>query len=142
MTIKQRPMKQCAGITLIELVVVVTIISILAAIAYPSYRAHVIKSNRAAAQSFMMELSSRQEQILLDRRQYVAAANNEAIGTAIRVSVPPEVSRYYDLSIEVFDETPPRYVINAQPKVGTIQASDSNLMLDSRGMRTPPELWK
>lgn len=39
-------MKRASGITLIELLVVVTIVAILAAIAYPSYRQQVLRSNR------------------------------------------------------------------------------------------------
>ena len=45
------------GFTLIELMIVVAIVAILAAIAYPSYREHVVKSRRATAQSCLLEMA-------------------------------------------------------------------------------------
>lgn len=43
------------GFTLIELMIAVAIISILAAVAYPSYIEHVVKSRRVAAVGCMLE---------------------------------------------------------------------------------------
>ena len=133
------------GFTLIEVMIVVVIVAILASIAYPSYRNQVIKGNRAAAQGYMMSLSSRQEQIMLDRRQYAAAASNAAIATTAGLpSVTSEVSKFYDLKIESPNPaTPalPSYLITATPIAGSMQASDGNLTLDSTGMKAPAAKW-
>lgn len=63
-------MKMQQGFSLIELMIAVAIAGILATIAYPSYTRYVTKSNRSAAESFIMTVSNKQEQYMLDARQY------------------------------------------------------------------------
>jgi type IV pilus assembly protein PilE len=143
--------KNSTGFTLIEVMITVVIVGILAAVAYPSYRSHVVKSNRAAAQSFLMTLSSREEQLMLDQRLYTAAADNAAVQAApINQAVPTEVSRYYAISVAAQNPgvggvpltTPPNYTITAAPTAGTMQASDGTMALDNAGNKTPASLWK
>src|SRR5688500_9870500 len=57
---------QSRGFTLIELMVTVAIVAILAAIAYPSYTNYIVRSNRSAAQGYMLELSNLEQRYLLD----------------------------------------------------------------------------
>lgn len=47
------------GMTLMELLVVITIIGLLAAIAYPSYRAQVRRSNRTEARVALEQTAER-----------------------------------------------------------------------------------
>jgi type IV pilus assembly protein PilE len=100
-----------SGFTLIELLIAMVIAGILAAVAYPSYIQHTVKARRAAAESFMLELASRQEQYLLDARRY--ADNNATLG----VSTPAEVASYYTVTVAADNaQTPPTHVVTATPR--------------------------
>jgi type IV pilus assembly protein PilE len=63
-----------AGVTLIELMVVMVIIAILTAIAIPSYRSHVIKTNRRAAESCLSEYAQFMERYYTTNLRYDGAA--------------------------------------------------------------------
>ena len=131
------------GFTLIELLIVIVIVAVLASIAYPSYRNQVIKGNRAAVQGFMMSLSSREEQIMLDSRAYKAAENHAALAAEGSGFIAPtsEVTKFYEVKIDVTNAAPPTYVITATPKAGGMQASDGFLTLNSLGVKSPAGKW-
>lgn len=65
-----------SGYSLIELLLVVTIVAALAAIALPSYRDNVLRSNRSVAQAGLMELVNRQTHFHLNNKTYTADLNN------------------------------------------------------------------
>lgn len=128
-------MKLQKGFTLIELFVTVAIIGILAAIAYPSYTRYVIKSNRSAAESFMLTVANKQEQYMLDARQY---ANDPGALTTLGLSLPSGVSGNYTFTVVANNAaTPPSYTITALP-AGTQANGDTtciNLTLDQTGLK-------
>ncbi len=120
-----------AGFTLVELLVTIAIVGILAAAAYPSYMRYVARGNRSAAQSFMLEVTSRQERYLLDGRQY--APDLPALG----MTVPDTVSPNYTVSITNVTAAPPGYVVQAAP-IGGQADNDANcgtLTIDSTGAK-------
>lgn len=104
-------MARQAGVTLVELMVTLAIVSILAAIAYPSYGGYVVKSNRSAVETFLFSVANKEEQYLLDARQY--AGTLETLGMA---TLPSTVSGNYTVSVTVDNSaTPPSYTIKATP---------------------------
>ena len=125
--------KLSRGFTLVELMIVVAIVGILASIAYPSYMEYMRKSNRAAAQSFMMDVAQRQQQYLMDARTYAGD-----LGT-LGVTVPAEVSKFYVVSIGAVGATPPTFTVTATA-TGS-QVKDGNLTLNQAGAKTPAEKW-
>jgi type IV pilus assembly protein PilE len=128
--------KMQIGLTLIELMIVIVIVSVLASIALPSYRQHVIRSHRTAAQAAMMDIASREQQFLLARRGYADKAALEASGFAI----PAEVADNYDWDVTI--NAPgafPTFLITFSAIGG--QAADGALTLDSQGNKQPAEKW-
>lgn len=124
------------GFTLIELMITVAVIGILSAVAYPSYLEHVRKAARAAAQSHMLTIASKEEQYILDARQYTVTLG--AGGLALTAS--PETAGRYTFSVALVAGPPPGFTISATA-IGN-QAVDGDLTLTSGGIKTPAAKWK
>jgi type IV pilus assembly protein PilE len=122
------------GFTLIELMVTVAIIGILAAVAYPAYTRYLVKSNRSAAEAYLMDVAQSETAYMADARSYATTL------AQLNLTTPKAVSDKYDISIAVTD-TPPGFTITASPKTGTNQAGDGDLTLNNAGTRTPNDKW-
>ena len=130
-------MKQSTGFTLVELMVTVAVIAILASIAYPSYTSQVAKSRRADAQQFMMQMDTRQKQILIEQRAYATtpdALNVSSEGFTCNSSRC--ANSFYNITFNPAVDntaTPPSYSLCAIPQGA--QASDGVLTLTSTGTK-------
>ncbi len=123
------------GFTLIELMVTVAIVAILAAIALPSYRQYIIRSNRVAAQAQMMNIANREEQYLLANRVYADKTTLQTNGYAL----PTEIGTNYDYDIVLGAGPVPRYTMTFTAKGA--QSTDGNLSLTNTGAKSPSGKW-
>ena len=123
--------KQTAGFSLLEILIVVVIVAILAAIAYPSYQQHVTRTNRAAAQQYLVEVSSLQHQFILDNRSY--ATTLAALGTAPATAIGDN----YSITVTGVDNSasPPTFTVQAVPKTGTTQEGSDTLTVNHLGQK-------
>lgn len=117
------------GFSLVELMIAVSIIGILAAIIIPSYGEFIVKSNRRAAQSYLLDLANRQRMYFLDRRTFAQTEGE------LGASAPDDVTRHYNVTINRQLGPPATFVITATA-VSSRQSSDGNLTVDHRGVKT------
>jgi type IV pilus assembly protein PilE len=125
-------MRKSSGFTLIELMIALVIVAILAAIAIPSYRQYVIRSNRRAAQASMVDIANREQQYFAANRAY---ADDAALGYVL----PTDVSENYTFDIALDAGPPPTFTITFTPQGG--QAGDGDLTLNSEGVKGPADKW-
>lgn len=127
-------MKRFLGFTLVELMIAVAVVAFLAAIALPSYQGQLRKSRRGTAQAFMMDISQRQQARFLDTRNYVTIDNNADVQAKLGLTVPADVSTYYNLDVDVTGP-PPGFTVFAVAKGTQDHNNDEDLQLRSGGYK-------
>jgi type IV pilus assembly protein PilE len=125
-----QPSQSLRGVTLIELMIVVAVVGILAAVAYPSYQNHVVKSFRASAKACVMEHAQFMERFYTTNLTYVGA--NPALGCR----VDGNLNQRYQIAVNNLGAA--TYTVAATP-IGTQLARDTlcgTLTLNQAGTRT------
>ncbi len=137
--------KASHGFSLIELMVVVIIIAILAAVGYPMYRNHVLKSRRADAKSALVQLTQLQENYYTNNNsQYATTFNDPNLkglnefeiidGTTLK-----SAEGYYLITLSGGNT----FTLTATPteKGGQNEDSCTQFTIDSVGRKLPDECW-
>jgi type IV pilus assembly protein PilE len=133
MKMKQR------GLTLIELVVVIMIVGILAAVAIPSYRQYVMRSQRADAKDALLALATQQEKHYLQCNAYAEVLDNATDCAAGEIQAA-DVSKngWYELEADAPNPAT-GFTVTARAINGENQWQDTecrSFTVDQAGVRT------
>lgn len=131
------------GFTLIELMIVVAIIGILSMVAFPSYEKYLIKGRRGAAQSFMTQIMSKEEEYFVNNRAYLAVSDGSTAGlTTLHLAAPSETDGFYTYAVLTLTSgslvvPTGGYLVVATRKTGSSQVKDDvgDLTLSSAGQK-------
>ncbi|QMU61941.1 MAG: prepilin-type N-terminal cleavage/methylation domain-containing protein [Gammaproteobacteria bacterium] len=122
--------RKSSGITLIELMIVIAIIGILASIGYPSYQAHITKTNRAVSTADLLELSQFMERLFSETGVY-----NPAPAVALPITQSPNDGSTAKYTIAATTRTATTYTLRATPTASQDDATCGSLTIDQTGVK-------
>lgn len=126
-------MRNLAGFSLTEMMVVVAIIAILGGIAWPSYMRSVMKANRTDARTELMDYAQRVQ------RCFTATGRYDGTCSAMESLTSGVTSRGGFYTLTAADVTAAAYKLQAVPVDGKTQADDKPcafFQLDQTGGKT------
>ena len=92
--------RRVQGFTLVEMVIVVLIISVLAAIAYPAYQNHVIKTRREAAKGCLLEMQQFMERFYTTNLRYDQTTPGGVAVVLPQCQAGQDVTRHYQVAFD------------------------------------------
>ena len=126
------------GITLIELLIGLVIAAVLAAIAVPTYRAHVIRTQRVDAIAALLRVQAAQEKYFVEHGRY---ASDLTAPAPAGLGLPATSEEgYYSVRLSVGSEgaVPASYTATATPIPGKGPVDDRRCQffsIDQNGLR-------
>ena len=130
---KQNRVSQLQGFSLIELLVVMALVGIIATVAWPSYRDVVARSLEREGMLYLLRLQSVQERFRQSARRYQGLDVIEP-----HLPVPDRLARVYRLEVDTSDLGDYFKLVLLPITAGE---GGAPISLDSRGFRSPREVW-
>ena len=138
------------GVTLIELAIAIIVVAVIAAIAVPSYRLHVLRTQREDARAALLRIQAAQEKFLIQKGRYTADLANPPAAGGLGLHATSEHGLY---SLDVV-LTATGYVARASAAATGAQNKDPHCAvfslneagtrkaLDSSGADRTTECWR
>jgi type IV pilus assembly protein PilE len=117
--------KVASGFTLLEMMIVVVVVAILAAVALPSYRDYITRSQLAEAYTNLADVATKLELYFQDNRTYAGAC---AAGT---VAPLPNAPKYFAFTCPTLTAT--QYTVQAAGTAGN--TTGFTFTIDQAGVR-------
>jgi type IV pilus assembly protein PilE len=124
------------GFTLIELMIAVAVVAILTVLAYPSYASYIRKGKRATAQVALMDLASKQQSYLLDRRTFLPVTADADLAT-LSFGIPNEIKNDYTFRCAAAACTATAFTVTATPSASLVASGEQTLSITEAGVKLP-----